>query len=177
MRVTTISVKSCHLTNKYLNVKCPYCANEQTGVLESRVTTDETGMRRRRECGRCGKRFTTYERIGNIDLKVLKRDGRKEEFDRSKLEKGIIKACTKRSISQEEIERVIDEIEMKLLNRKNTVIKSTDIGKLVLSRLKKIDAVAYMRFASVYLDFGNIGDFVEMIKELETSGNCPEESS
>jgi transcriptional repressor NrdR len=152
-------------------MKCPYCTNENTSVLESRVTADSSGMRRRRECSKCGKRFTTYERVGNIDLKVIKRDGRKEEFDRAKLEKGIVKACTKRAIDEEEIQKVIDEIEMKLLNRKSTLVKSTDIGKMVLSRLKKMDAVAYLRFASVYLDFGNIGDFVEIIKKLEKSGD------
>ena len=150
-------------------MKCPYCNSETTGVLESRVTADGGGMRRRRECGKCSKRFTTYERVGNIDLKVLKRSGQKEEFDRAKLEKGIKKACAKRGIRDEELESVIDEIEMRLLNRKNTIVKSTDIGKLVLSRLKKIDSVAYLRFASVYLDFGNIGDFVEIIRSLETS--------
>lgn len=133
------------------------------------MTADGGGMRRRRECGKCSKRFTTYERVGNIDLKVIKRNGRKEEFDRAKLEKGIVKACAKRGITENEIEKVIDEIEMKLLNRRTTAVKSTDIGKMVLSRLKKIDAVAYLRYASVYLDFGNINDFVEIIKKLESS--------
>src|SRR5688572_16887598 len=109
-------------------MKCPYCANENTGVLESRVTADGVGMRRRRECGKCSKRFTTYERVGNIDLKVIKRDGHKEEFDRGKLEKGIIKACAKRAVDEKEIQKVIDEVEMKLLNRKSTFVKSTDIG-------------------------------------------------
>lgn len=150
-------------------MKCPYCGSENTGVMESRVTVDGMGMRRRRECSRCSKRFTTYERVGNIDLKILKRDGRKEEFDRAKLEKGLVKACTKRGVEMEEIEKVIDGIEMKLLNRKSTLIKSTDIGKMVLNRLKKIDAVAYLRFASVYLDFDNIGDFVGIIEKLKSS--------
>lgn len=148
-------------------MKCPYCGSENTSVLESRVTADDLGMRRRRECAKCSKRFTTYERVGNIDLKVLKRDGRKEEFDRSKLEKGIKRATAKRNVSEEEIQKVIDEIEMKLLNRRNTVVRSTDIGKMVLNRLKKQDAVAYLRFASVYLDFDNIGDFVEIIQKLK----------
>ncbi len=148
-------------------MKCPYCTNENTGVLESRVTADSSGMRRRRECSKCSKRFTTYERVGNIDLKVIKRDGQKQEFDRAKLEKGITKACAKRNVNEQDIQKVIDEVEMKLLNRKSTFVKSTDIGKMVLCRLKKIDAVAYMRFASVYLDFDNISDFMEMIKKLE----------
>src|SRR5689334_14712073 len=102
-------------------MKCPYCTNENTGVLESRVTADSSGMRRRRECAKCGKRFTTYERVGNIDLKVIKRDGHKEEFDRAKLEKGIVKACAKREVDEHEIQRVIDEVEMKLLNRRGTI--------------------------------------------------------
>ncbi len=153
-------------------MKCPYCNSESTSVLESRATVDGSGMRRRRECSKCAKRFTTYEKVGNIDLKVLKRDGKKEEFDRNKLEKGIVRATAKRGVLDEEIQKVIDEIEMKLLNRKSTVVKSTDIGKLVLSRLKKIDGVAYLRFASVYLDFENISDFMQIIKRLESSGNA-----
>lgn len=151
-------------------MKCPYCTNEITGVLESRVTADSCGMRRRRECVKCNKRFTTYERVGNIDLKVIKRDGQKQEFDRAKLEKGITKACAKRNVDEKEIQKVIDEVEMKLLNRKSTFVKSTDIGKMVLNRLKKIDAVAYLRFASVYLDFDNIGDFMGIIKKFEEKG-------
>lgn len=148
-------------------MRCPYCGSETSGVMESRVTSDGEGIRRRRECGKCGKRFTTYEKVGNIDLKVMKRDGRKEEFSREKLEKGIAKACWKREVKTEEIEAIVDDIEMKLLNRRSTEVKSTDIGKMVLSRLKKTDPVAYLRFASVYLDFDNLEDFKKVINSLD----------
>ncbi len=148
-------------------MKCPYCSNENTSVVESRPMTDEPGIRRRRECTRCCKRFTTYERVGNIDLKVVKRDGHLEEFSREKLEKGIVKACWKRNVDLKEIEKVVDEIEMKLLNRTSTIVKSRDIGQMVLNRLKRIDRVAYLRFASVYLDFDSITDFKSLIANLE----------
>ena len=148
---------------------CPYCGNQNTSVLESRSAGDVGEVRRRRECLKCKKRFTTYETVGNIDLKVEKRSGELEEFSREKLEKGILKACTKRGVSEEVVEKVVDEIEMKLLNRRSTTVKSTDIGKLVLARLKKIDGVAYLRFASVYLDFDNLNDFKDVITALEPS--------
>jgi transcriptional repressor NrdR len=146
---------------------CPYCGNENTSVLESRSSGDSDGVRRRRECLKCSKRFTTYERVGNIDLKVEKRSGGLEDFSRDKLEKGIVKACWKRGVSEEEVIKLADEIEMKLLNRQSTTVKSTDIGKLVLGRLKKVDGVAYLRFASVYLDVDNLNDFKEVMKGLE----------
>lgn len=146
---------------------CPYCGHQNTSVLESR-SAGEAELRRRRECLKCKKRFTTYERVGNIDLKVEKRSGELQEFSRDKLERGIAKAVTKRGVERETVEKIVDEIEMKLLNRKSTTVKSTDIGKLVLSRLKKVDGVAYLRFASVYLDFDNLDDFKEVMKSLET---------
>lgn len=147
-------------------MKCPYCGNFDTSVLESR-STPESGVRRRRECVKCSKRFTTFERVGNLELKVIKRKGDRQEFDRQKLEKGIVKACWKRPVKQEVIEAVVDEIEMKLLNRKTTTVKSTDIGRMVLNRLKKIDGVAYLRFASVYLEMEDIEDFKKIINNLQ----------
>ena len=147
-------------------MKCPYCNYEATSVLESRATSDEIGIRRRRECDRCHKRFTTYERVGNIALKVIKRDGRKEDFDRSKLEKGIVKACWKRSVDQKIIESLIDEIEMKLLNRKSTEVRSADIGNMVLTRLRKLDSIAYLRFASVYLELDSVNDFRKVVDDI-----------
>ncbi len=158
---------ACEYEFELKNMRCPYCGNENSTVLESRSTGDSGEVRRRRECLRCKKRFTTYEKVGNIDLKVEKRSGELEEFSRDKLERGIQKACWKRGISEEEIESVVDEIEMKLLNRKSTTVKSTDIGKLVLTRLRKIDGVAYLRFASVYLDVDNLRDFKAVMEELE----------
>lgn len=148
-------------------MKCPYCGHEESGVIESRPTRNGEAIRRRRECEACGKRFTTYEKVGNIDLEVRKRNGSKEEFEREKLEKGIVKACWKRGVDKEVIEELVDEIEMKLLNKESTVVESTDIGKMVLDRLKKIDGVAYLRFASVYLDFENLEDFKEVIKRID----------
>ncbi len=145
---------------------CPYCKGNDTSVLESRESEDGEVTRRRRECQSCGKRFTTYERVEIIDLKVVKKDGEKEDFDREKIKQGIQKACEKRNIDGEEIERIIDDIELRLLNRKSTEVSSSDIGRMVLTRLKKVDKIAYLRFASVFLDFKNIDEFKEQIREL-----------
>jgi transcriptional repressor NrdR len=147
---------------------CPYCHGEDTRVVDKR-DNNETGVtRRRRECQHCVKRFTTYERIETISLNVLKRSGKLEEFDREKLKKGIMKAVKKRPIAESTIDELIDDIELKLLNRSSKEIKSTEIGKMVLTRLKKIDTVGYLLFASVYRDFNTIKDFEIAIKELET---------
>jgi len=140
-------------------MNCPYCNFDETGVLESRGLPDADGVRRRRECKKCGKRFTTHERVVNIDLKIIKKDGHLEDYNREKLVKGIRKACYKRMIEMEKVEELVDEIEMKLLKRQTTEIHSRDIGKMVLSRLKKIDELAFMRFASVYMDFDDANDF------------------
>jgi len=145
---------------------CPYCKSNNTSVLESRESEDGEVTRRRRECQSCGKRFTTYERVEIIDLKVVKKDGEKEDFDREKIKQGIQKACEKRGVDGEEIERIVDDIELRLLNRKSTEISSSDIGRMVLTRLKKVDKVAYLRFASVFLDFKSIDEFKEQIREL-----------
>lgn len=137
-------------------------------MLESRISDNgEVMVRRRRECIKCKKRFTTYERIGSIGLKVVKRNGEKQEYDREKLKKGLMKACWKRSISESEVEEVVDDIEAKLLGKKTQVIKSSEIGKLVLKALRGLDGVAYMRFASVYLDFDSVEDFKKVINQLE----------
>jgi transcriptional repressor NrdR len=144
-------------------MNCPYCNNEDTSVLESRGLPGEAGIRRRRECKKCSKRFTTHERVVNIDLKVIKKSGKVEQYDREKLLKGIKKACYKRKVEEVEIENLVDEIEAKLLNRKTIEIRSSDIGKMVLSRLLRLDDLAYMRFASVYLDFANAREFQEFV--------------
>ncbi len=124
-------------------------------------------MRRRRECKKCGKRFTTFEKVGNLDLKVIKKDGRVEGFDREKVIRGVKKACWKRPVTQEAMENLVDDIELKLLNRATTRIPSGDIGKMILARLKKLDDVAYLRFASVYLDFESATDFAKIINNLK----------
>jgi transcriptional repressor NrdR len=144
-------------------MNCPYCNNEDTSVLESRGLPGEAGIRRRRECKKCGKRFTTHERVVNIDLKVIKKSGRVELYNREKLLKGIKKACYKRKVDNTDIENLVDEIETKLLNRKTVEIKSSDIGKMVLSRLLRLDDLAYMRFASVYLDFADAREFQDFV--------------
>jgi len=145
---------------------CPYCSHQQTSVLESRESEDGTVVRRRRECNACQKRFTTYERVEVIDLKVIKKDGQVEDFDREKIKVGVVKACEKRPCGEEDIEAIIDEIEMRLLNRKSTQVSSSDIGRMVLTRLKKLDKVAYLRFASVFLEFESPKEFKETIEKI-----------
>ena len=147
-------------------MRCPYCGSSDTSVLESRDSEDGEVTRRRRECDKCKKRFTTYERVEQIDLKVVKKDGSKEPFEREKVRSGIQLACQKREVSEDQIDEVIDNIEMRLLNRKSTEISSSDIGRMVLTRLKKLDKVAYLRFASVFLEFESVDDFKKEIKEI-----------
>lgn len=147
-------------------VRCPYCGVLDVGVLESRLAEDETSVRRRRECNRCHKRFTTYERVEGVDLIVLKKGGRKEAFDREKLKRGLIKATWKRSVSMADIEKLIDEVERKLKQRQSTEFASDEIGKLVLTRLKKIDMASYLAFASVYHNFQAVADFKQAVDEV-----------
>lgn len=140
-------------------MKCPYCTNQDTAVIDSRETDDQTTIRRRRGCEACGKRFTTYERVEGIDLKVIKKDGAKEDFNREKLRRGIAKATWKRPVSMAQIEELIDEVEKKLRLRDSTEVKSWEIGNLVINRLRKVDKLSYLLFASVYRDFDSIEDF------------------
>src|SRR3972149_5304625 len=146
---------------------CPYCTNKETNVLESRVLPDNGGGRGRGGWRESAKRFTTFERVGNLDLKVIKKDGRIECFDREKVVRGVKKACWKRPVAPEAMEGLGGDIELKLLNRETTKIPSGDIGKVILSRLKKLDDVAYLRFASVYLDFESADDFAKLITNLK----------
>lgn len=145
-------------------MNCPYCSNETTDVIETR--DGEGATRRRRECRKCGKRFTTYERVETVCLWVIKKDGRREKFDREKLKRGVVRAAEKRPVSMELLEGVVAEIEQELLNKDSTEISSKVIGNLVLKKLKKIDKVAYVRFASVYLDFGDLEDFEKIIEKI-----------
>lgn len=147
-------------------MKCPYCGSAETSVLESRDSEDGEVTRRRRECGKCQKRFTTYERVEQIDLKVVKKNGSKEPFDREKIRRGIGLACQKTEVNEEQMEEVVDDIEMRLLNRKSTEISSSDVGRMILTRLKKLDKVAYLRFASVFLEFGSVEEFKKEIREI-----------
>lgn len=147
-------------------MKCPYCDSQETEVVETRDSEDFTTTRRRRECIKCKKRFTTYERVETTPLLVIKKDGRREPFSREKLREGIIKACQKRPVSMDLIESLVDEIEKELLGKETTEISSKTIGNLALRKLKKIDKVAYLRYASVYLDFDDLSDFEQMIDKL-----------
>lgn len=144
---------------------CPYCGFDESNVLESRDAKDGKATRRRRECLKCGKRFTTYEEVGNIELKVIKKDGRVEDYRREKLEKCFDKACWKLAV--DERTKMIDEIEMKLLNWENVEIPSREIGKMVLEKLKDVDEVAYVRFATVYMDLKNMTDFKKLINSFK----------
>jgi transcriptional repressor NrdR len=137
--------------------------------MDKRDNVDTGVTRRRRECLNCQKRYTTYERIETINLNVIKRDGKIEEFDREKLKRGVLKAVKKRPITEPQIDELINDIELKLLNRKSTSIKATEIGNMVLTRLKKIDTVGYLLFASVYQDFNCIEDFEKAITNLKTN--------
>jgi transcriptional repressor NrdR len=140
-------------------MRCPYCGSKSSSVVDKRDNADDASTRRRRECAKCYKRFTTYERIENVELDVIKKGGNLERFSREKLLKSINKAIGKRPVENTQIAKMVDDIEMRLLNRKSKVIKSTDIGNMVLNRLRWMDVVAYMRFASIYKDFGSLNDF------------------
>ena len=152
-------------------MKCPYCENDDSRVIDSRLTEDGHAIRRRRECEACGRRFTTYEKVEEMILMVIKKDGRREAFDRNKLLKGIIRACEKRPVSISEMEKVVDEIERGLNNMMEKEVDSTFIGELVMERLRELDEVAYIRFASVYRQFTDINTFVAEIEKLLTNKN------
>lgn len=146
-------------------MKCPFCSNKETCVIETRETDEDT-TRRRRECLKCKKRFTTYERAENLNLRVTKKDGSRELFDKDKIRKGVLKACEKRSVSNEAIDTFVDDIERTLRNKHPQEVKSTVIGNLVVNKLKKLDSVAYIRFASVYREFADLTDLQDEIKKL-----------
>ncbi len=147
-------------------MKCPYCPAQETMVIETR-DADLDAIRRRRGCAKCGKRFTTYEKLELLGLFVAKRDGRRENFDRAKLRNGILKACEKRPIPHEKIEKAIDEIERKLREGGKTEVRSRRIGELVMEKLRELDEVAYIRFASVYRNFSDVKSFEKEIKILK----------
>ena len=145
-------------------MKCPFCSSMDDKVIDSRISGEGTSIRRRRECLKCGKRFTTYEYVEEAPLMVVKRDGSRQRFDREKIKTGIIKACEKCPVSMDKIEEIVDEIERETHRKTEREIKSTAIGKMIMDRLYNIDEVAYVRFASVYRRFKDISHFK---KELE----------
>jgi len=148
-------------------MKCPFCSHKDTQVVETRETGEDI-TRRRRECLKCKKRFTTYEKLENINLRIIKKDGNREMFDREKVRKGFLRACEKRPITIEQIDKAVDEIEKLLRNKGLKEVKSSVIGDLVMKYLKKIDSVAYIRFASVYRAFQDIGEFEKEVKLLKS---------
>ncbi len=149
-------------------MKCPYCSGNESKVIDKRDAPEAGHIRRRREClnPRCGKRFTTYERVEQLDLTIVKKDGRRERFDRSKLLAGVLKACEKRPIPRENIEKLIDDIEASLRAYPSTEIESKDIGEMVVRKLRSMDKVAYIRFASVYKEFDDLDSFKEELEKL-----------
>ncbi|MBU2632802.1 transcriptional regulator NrdR [Patescibacteria group bacterium] len=147
-------------------MKCPYCGNKETEVVETRVSEELDTIRRRRGCQKCEKRFTTYERVENINLFVIKKDGKREQFNRDKLKAGIIRSCEKTRVSVEDIERIVTEIERELRGADSIEVESKKIGQLVATRLKKIDKVAYIRFSSVFKRFVDVEDFEKEVKRL-----------
>lgn len=147
-------------------MKCPYCNHENTEVLETRDSEDLAVTRRRRTCTKCEKRFTTYERIESVPLTVIKKDERRETFDREKLKRGIWRASGKTTIKAEDIDRIVDEVERELIGGESVEVASKKIGELVAKRLKKLDKVAYIRFASVFRRFVDVEDFEREVKKL-----------
>jgi transcriptional repressor NrdR len=147
-------------------MNCPFCGHSETKVIDSRDTNDEKATRRRRECEKCASRFSTYEEVELLSLSVIKKDGRKEEYDKNKVEAGIRKALEKRPISEEKIEKLIGDIEYEIQSRESCEITSKEIGKIILEKLKEIDDVAYLRFASVYKSFGSAESFKKEAEKI-----------
>jgi transcriptional repressor NrdR len=147
-------------------MKCPYCGFTQDKVIDSRESKDADSIRRRRECERCTKRFTTYERLDEIPYMVVKKDGRREKFDRQKLLAGLLHSCQKRTVSVAQMQSIVDAAEAFVVDSPERERSTTDIGELIMQRLKEIDTVAYIRFASVYRDFKDVNEFKEELEGL-----------
>ena len=147
-------------------MKCPYCGFLQDRVVDSRESKEADSIRRRRECERCNKRFTTYERIDEIPHMVIKKDGRREKFERQKILQGLLKACEKRPVAVPKLEAIVDEAEAFVSEASDRERTTVEIGELLMNRLKKLDKVAYVRFASVYLDFKDVKEFMDELKGL-----------
>ena len=147
-------------------MKCPFCGNTDSKVLDSRPNEDRTEIRRRRECNVCQRRFTTYERIEYISLYVIKKDNTREYYSRDKILGGVSRACYKRPVSAEQINKTVDDIENDIFKREVSEISSSEIGEIVMERIKDLDQVAYVRFASVYREFKDVNTFIEEIRKL-----------
>ena len=147
-------------------MNCPVCNQDNTRVVDSRPVDDNTAIRRRRMCDACGKRFTTYEKVETIPLIVIKKDQNREQFDRSKIEAGVLRACHKRPVSAEQIHKLVDEVETEIFNLEEREIPSSVIGEIVMDKLKDLEAVAYVRFASVYREFKDVNTFMDELKKI-----------
>ena len=147
-------------------MKCPFCSYDNTRVIDSRPADENNSIRRRRVCDQCGKRFTTYEKVETIPLIVIKKDNNRETYDRSKIEAGVLRACHKRPISAAQLNQLVDSVETTVFNREEKEIPSDVIGELVMNKLKDLDTVAYVRFASVYREFKDINTFMDELKKV-----------
>ena len=147
-------------------MKCPFCGHLQDKVVDSREAREGDAVRRRRECLGCQRRFTTYERIDEIPYMVIKKDGRRERFDRGKVLAGLLRACEKRPVPMQELEATVDEVESFVADAPNRERRSSEVGELIMNRLRQVDKVAYVRFASVYLDFKDVKEFMDELKDL-----------
>ena len=156
-------------------MKCPFCGNVEDKVIDSRISNEGNSIRRRRECLKCQKRFTTYERLEEHPLMVIKKDGRREPFDRKKLLSGILKACEKRPVPMDRVEGMVDEVEMIIQRNYEKEVSSTAIGEFVMKQLHDLDEVAYVRFASVYRQFKDINQFMKELSGLLKEGQKPED--
>ena len=152
-------------------MKCPFCSHENTRVIDSRPAEDNNSIRRRRVCDECGKRFTTYEKIETIPLIIIKKDNNREAYDRAKIGAGVLRACHKRPVSAQQITTLVDEVENEIFNREEREIPSGTIGELVMNKLKDLDAVAYVRFASVYREFKDVNTFMDELKSVLNDKN------
>lgn len=147
-------------------MRCPFCNYLEDKVVDSRESKDGDSIRRRRECLECGRRFTSYERIDEIPYMVVKKDGRRETFERNKIMSGLLRACEKRPISATQLESIVDAVEKSVQDTPDREISTTDAGKIIMKHLKKLDKVAYVRFASVYLEFEDVSEFMTELKDL-----------
>lgn len=147
-------------------MKCPFCGHENTRVIDSRPAEENNSIRRRRVCDECDKRFTTYEKVETIPLIIIKKDDNRETYDRSKIEAGVLRACHKRPISANRINQLVDEVETEIFNREEKEIPSQVVGEIVMNKLKDLEAVAYVRFASVYREFKDINTFMDELKKV-----------
>ena len=147
-------------------MKCPFCGNDNTRVIDSRPAEENNSIRRRRVCDECEKRFTTYEKVETIPLIIIKKDMNREAYDRAKIEAGVLRACHKRPVSVDRIKSLVDEVETEIFSREEKEVPSGDIGELVMEKLKELDAVAYVRFASVYREFKDVNTFMDELKKV-----------